>query len=247
MWTYESGAKQHIRTPDTAAACGSFFNRWARLLDGLESAVITGSDTLVFEGMPTSCDLVRAEYSTLTMTMCVDRNRSLILRETVETKAVPNPSSPSFSQSKTTIVCSSIERDPVLPPDFFTSEPPAGSSPAPRVEPRPPLPPGVYRVGNGVTAPTSIFKVEPTFTEEARAARINGTVGLYLEVDPDGVPRNIRVTRPLDPSLDQNAIEAVSQWRFRPGMLDGNPVTVAAQVEVNFRLLQGPRPGAILP
>lgn len=249
MWTYAVAAKQYRKAAGTTAACASYFSGWARLMDGLQSAVITGRDTLVFEGVSTACDLVRAEYSTLTMTMCVDRSRSLILRETVEAKASLNPSSPNVMQSKTTILYSSIEKDPVLPPDYFKFEPPPESTlSAGPGAPAGNSPPGVFRVGlAGVTAPTLISKVEPTYTQEARAAKINGTVLLYIEVDPEGVPQNMRVLRSLEPGLDENAIYAVSQWRFRPGMKDGVPITVAAQVEVNFRLLQGPPPGMMIP
>ena len=153
------------------------------------------------------------------------------------------------------IVYRSIERNPVLASDLFTFEPSAGATLIASLALRSrsacrklarsahpaPLPPGVYRVGNGVTAPRLISKVEPTYTEEARAAKIDGTVILRIEIDPEGVPQNIRVLRKLDPGLDQKAIDAVSKWRFRPGMKDGKPVTVAAQVEVNFRLLQAHR------
>ena len=59
-----------------------------------------------------------------------------------------------------------------------------------------------------------------------------------MEVDTSGHPRNIKVMRSLGLGLDEKAIEAVSQWEFRPGMKDGKPVTVAATVEVNFRLLK---------
>jgi TonB family protein len=239
MWTYALSAKQYLKAAGTTAACASYFSGWTRLMDGLQSAVITGSDTLVFEGVPTACALVRAENSTLTMTMCVDRSRSLILRETVEARAVPNPSSPNVMPSKMTILYSSIEKDPVLPPDYFKFEPPPEStlSAGPGV-PAGNSPPGVFCVGHcDVTSSILLSKVEPTYTQEARAAKIEGAVVLYVEVAPDGVPQNIRVLRGLDPGLDQKAIEAVSKWRFQPAMKDGKPVTVAAQVEVNFRLL----------
>jgi len=96
---------------------------------------------------------------------------------------------------------------------------------------------GVFKVGGGVTAPTLIFKKEPEYSEEARKAKYQGTVLLYIEVDPSGKATNIRVTRSLGLGLDEKAIEAVKQWKFRPGMKDGKPVTVAAAIEVNFRLL----------
>ncbi len=118
-----------------------------------------------------------------------------------------------------------------------------------RTAPPPPPPPptadgaatpanGVYRVGGGVTAPTLVSKVEPAYTEQARAAGLQGTVVLYIEVDPTGRAYNIRVQRSLGLGLDETAIEAVRQWRFTPGKKDGKPVTVAATIEVNFRSQQ---------
>ena len=96
---------------------------------------------------------------------------------------------------------------------------------------------GTYRVGNGVTAPTLTFKVEPEYSEEARKAKFMGTVILYIEVNEKGLVQNPRVLRSVGMGLDEKAIEAVMKWRFRAGYKDGKPVTVAAQVEVNFRLL----------
>jgi protein TonB len=63
---------------------------------------------------------------------------------------------------------------------------------------------------------------------------------LYLQVNPEGKAVNIRVLRSLAPDLDRNAIAAVEQWVFRPGMKNGQAVTVEAQIEVNFRLLEKP-------
>src|SRR5579872_3117814 len=96
---------------------------------------------------------------------------------------------------------------------------------------------GVYRVGGGVSAPLLVFKKEPEYSEEARKAKYQGTVTLYVEVDPSGKAVNIRVLHSLGLGLDEKAIEAVKQWKFKPGMKDGKPVTVAASIEVNFRLL----------
>ena len=96
---------------------------------------------------------------------------------------------------------------------------------------------GVYRVGGGVTAPVLLYKKEPEYSEEARKAKYQGTVLLYIEVDPSGKAVNIRVQHSLGLGLDEKAIEAVRQWKFKPGYKDGKPVTVAATFEVNFRLL----------
>jgi protein TonB len=69
-----------------------------------------------------------------------------------------------------------------------------------------------------------------------RAAKYQGTVLLYIEIDPNGNATNIKVQRSLGLGLDEKAVEAVSKWKFKPGMKDGAPVTVAATIEVNFRL-----------
>ncbi|HWC99270.1 MAG TPA: energy transducer TonB [Candidatus Sulfopaludibacter sp.] len=96
---------------------------------------------------------------------------------------------------------------------------------------------GVFRVGGGVTAPALIQKVEPEYSEEARKAKYQGVVTLYVEVDPAGKAVHIRVMHGLGLGLDEKAIEAVKKWVFLPGKKDGRPVTVAATIEVNFRLL----------
>ena len=96
---------------------------------------------------------------------------------------------------------------------------------------------GAFRVGNGVTAPVVLYKKEPEYSEEARKAKYQGTVVLYIEVDPSGRAVNPKVVRSLGLGLDEKALEAVRQWKFKPGYKDGRPVTVAATIEVNFRLL----------
>lgn len=94
-----------------------------------------------------------------------------------------------------------------------------------------------YRPGAGVTLPILISSIEPEYTDEARKARHQGTVVLYVIVEPDGHVSRARLVRPVGLGLDEKALEAVRQWRFRPGMKDGQPVPVAAAIEVTFRLL----------
>ncbi len=96
---------------------------------------------------------------------------------------------------------------------------------------------GVFRVGGGVTAPALLSKVEPEYSEEARKAKYQGTVMLYVEIDAAGRAQNMRVLHSLGLGLDEKAMDAVRKWRFKPGTKDGRPVTVIATVEVNFRLL----------
>jgi len=95
---------------------------------------------------------------------------------------------------------------------------------------------GVYRVGGGISAPTTISSPDPDYTEEARRAKKQGTCILWLIVDSSGHPRDIRVARGLGFGLDAKAIEAVKQWRFQPALKDGKPVDVQISVEVDFHL-----------
>jgi protein TonB len=88
-----------------------------------------------------------------------------------------------------------------------------------------------------LTPPLLIFEVEPEFSEEARKAKYQGTVLLATEVDTSGRPVNVRVLQGLGMGLDEKAIEAVSRWRFRPGLRDGRAVVTSATVQVSFRLL----------
>ncbi len=94
-----------------------------------------------------------------------------------------------------------------------------------------------YRAGVEASAPTLVSKVEPSYSEEAKIAGYQGTVVIYAEIASDGLAHNLRVVRGLGLGLDEKAIEAISQWRFKPGTKDGQPVTVVASIEVNFKLL----------
>jgi|SRR5579862_121303 len=128
----------------------------------------------------------------------------------------------------------------------------AGSSPTLRadlnpIDPtKPPLPvpqddKKLFRIGGGVTPPKPLLRVDPSYSELARAAAYSGTVVVQIVVDSTGAPRDIRVIRSLGLGLDEKAIEAVSQWTFQPGMKDGQPVNVRATIEVNFRLVDDNR------
>jgi TonB family protein len=97
-------------------------------------------------------------------------------------------------------------------------------------------PEGVYRIEGGVQSPRPISKTEPTYSDDARAAKLAGTSVLRIVIGADGVVRSPQIVRPLGLGLDESAIEAVNKWRFTPGTKDGRPVPVLATVEVNFRL-----------
>ncbi len=95
---------------------------------------------------------------------------------------------------------------------------------------------GIYRVGGGVSAPRVIYDPDPQYSDEARKAKYQGTVVLWIVVGPDGRARDVRVSRALGMGLDEKAVEAVRKWRFEPALKDGHPVAVQVNVEVNFRM-----------
>src|SRR5579864_4780781 len=94
----------------------------------------------------------------------------------------------------------------------------------------------VFQVGDGIAPPKAIFTPSPEYSKEARAVNYQGVCVLSLIVGPDGMPYNIRVSRPLDFGLNEKAIDCVKKWRFAPSTKDGKPVAVAVNVEVTFRL-----------
>jgi protein TonB len=86
--------------------------------------------------------------------------------------------------------------------------------------------------------PTEIHKGLPQYTTEAMRARVQGAILVECVVETTGVCTNIRVKRSFDPAfgLDQEAIRAASQWRFRPGTRRGEPVPVLVTMEIAFAL-----------
>jgi TonB family protein len=98
------------------------------------------------------------------------------------------------------------------------------------------------RVGGDVRAPVLLEKVEPVYTAEARKAGISGIVIVEAVIGRDGVVKNVSVLKPLPFGLDQAAVDAVKQWKFKPGTLEGKPVDIIFNLTVNFRLDKPPDP-----
>ena len=95
---------------------------------------------------------------------------------------------------------------------------------------------GLYHVGGGVSAPQLIFAPDPEFSDEARRAKYQGVCVVSLIVDAQGNPQRVQVVRHLGMGLDEKAVEAVKQYRFKPATLQGKPVPVEVNIEVNFRI-----------
>lgn len=95
--------------------------------------------------------------------------------------------------------------------------------------------------------PKVLHKVDPRYTSEARRANIQGTVLLKALIDERGTPTQISVLSPIGFGLDERAMEAMRDWRFRPALQDGKPVASQTVVAVDFRLFHrwfDPKPEA---
>ena len=95
---------------------------------------------------------------------------------------------------------------------------------------------GVFRVGGNVSAPVCIYCPLPEYSEEGRKAKYQGLVVLWAVVDENGRVRDIRVQKGLGLGLDEEAIRAAQNWRFKPAERFGKPVPVAMAIEVRFNL-----------
>jgi periplasmic protein TonB len=95
------------------------------------------------------------------------------------------------------------------------------------------------RVSAGVTQGLKIKNVNPVYPQMAKIARVQGPVVLAAEIGKDGSIQNLHVISTASPLLNQAAIDAVSQWRYRPYILNGEPVIVDTQITVNFTLSGG--------
>lgn len=98
-----------------------------------------------------------------------------------------------------------------------------------------PAPAGPVRISSGVAASTVIYKVVPVYPAIAKAAGVSGTVVLAATISKSGIIENLRVVSG-PPMLQQAALDAVERWRYRPFLLNREPVAVETTVNVVFNL-----------
>ena len=91
----------------------------------------------------------------------------------------------------------------------------------------------IYHVGAGVKGPRPIYQPGPGVPKDFKA-RQRGRVVLLLVVGSDGLPREIKVDRPLNAESDEEAMKAVARWKFDPATRDGKPVAVQINVVLEF-------------
>ena len=153
-----------------------------------------------------------------------------VLKPGFDTYRVPQVSLDSgrdFSEAFTLQVGAITERVTVVPENSSKSVPDSDNF-------RQAVPPQCRR---HVQAAKIITKVQPVYPESARSAGISGTVVLHAVIGMDGKPLSLRVMNSqIDPDLAHSAVEAVSQWRYTPTLLNGEPIEVDTTITVNYSL-----------
>jgi TonB family protein len=96
---------------------------------------------------------------------------------------------------------------------------------------------GATHIVGTIVPPVLLVKTDPEYSDEARRAKLQGIIVLHIDVDAHGLPTNIKVVQGLGLGLDQRAVDAVRQWKFRAGSINGKPAVTSAVVQVTFRLL----------
>jgi TonB family protein len=94
----------------------------------------------------------------------------------------------------------------------------------------------IYKIGGDVSAPVLVYSVDAEFTAKAKRAKHEGVSIVSCIVDSSGMPQQVHTIQRLGMGLDEKALEAVRQYRFKPSMLHGEPVAVEITIEVNFHI-----------
>jgi TonB family protein len=81
-----------------------------------------------------------------------------------------------------------------------------------------------------------LYQPLPDYSDEARKARLQGTVVVQLTVGVDGMAHDMHVVRPLGKGLDEKALESLATWQFAPAMEDGKPVESMITMEISFHM-----------
>jgi TonB family protein len=233
-WIYSPPLRRYRKEPsDGNKLCSPFVGDWKRLPITIQSPKVAGACGPNPKVKAPGYRLVRgffepeiASAGRITRTLCIDEDRKLIVWE----KWASRYGSRVYTYLR-------IDHPVGFPASDFAFDPPPGSIatdldlPAPR-----PLGTSAMPHGPEISVPRLVFEKEPTYGPESRAARLQGTVVLYVVIGTNGAPLEVLVYRPLGPDLDAQAVNAVRQWRFKPATKNGSPIALAVEIEVNFQL-----------
>jgi TonB family protein len=255
QWNYLVLAKRYWKTTDQRIdACAYPFTEWRDLASDLHSPTVVGEENLKVPNRTIKCTIVRGDFAAHdpvlvgSRTLWIDELSKMVWRYRIERPSGDSGEPAARLVQNYTLFWQTragLRRSDDLwefQPDEGAKEVSASSAKLEAADPLPPmtlpvaLPKSLYRIGGKVSPPVLIHKVEPVYPKTAQRAKIEGRVILSAEVRTDGKAYNLQVVQSLDPDLDLKAIDAVTQWRFHPGVRDGSPVAVLATFEVNFKL-----------
>lgn len=96
----------------------------------------------------------------------------------------------------------------------------------------------VYTAKDRISSPVVVSERKPAYTRAAMEKKIQGAVELSTIIDTEGKPTEVKVVKSLDAEygLDENAVNALKAWRFKPAVKDGKPVRFQASIEMTFVL-----------
>jgi TonB family protein len=98
------------------------------------------------------------------------------------------------------------------------------------------VPDPVYHIAGNIQKPVVVQLANPQYSEQARQAKFSGSVEVYCILEKNGTPSHVRVVKGVGMGLDEKAVEAVSQYKFRPAMLHGQPIRVDLYIQVDFHI-----------
>jgi protein TonB len=157
-----------------------------------------------------------------------------------ELKPIPDPGPPVSTEPTVEGPVSNVPgipggTDPLGDIRGLPNVPPGGNGP---LTAEPVVQEGPLPVRGAIVKPEVIpsTRIKPNYTEAARKVRLQGTVIVEAVIDAQGNVTSVRVVKPLRLGLDQEAVRAVQQWKYRPATLHGRPVAVFFQLTVTFQV-----------
>jgi TonB family protein len=233
-WIYSPPLHRYRKQPSAYnKLCSPIVADWKALPTSLESPVFAGfcgpdpsSKSSIYPLVRGVSEPELSSAGRIKRTLCIDRDRKLILWEKWESQH----SSRIYTYSK-------LDQAAEFTSEPFTFEPPPDSTLTDLELPTPhALGTRGISTGPGISLPRVVSKKEPRYGQESLKAGIEGMVVLYVVIGTNGVPSDILVYRHLTPDLDTEAVSSVRRWRFTPALNNGQPAALPVTVEVNFRL-----------
>jgi TonB family protein len=218
---------QHLLADDPHGGAGLRLGLAAAL--AIHAAVFAVTFPTIAQAPPAEPEEVLIRYPLTTLAPPPERPPEPILIE----PPIARPQGPPVVDGppEETIVSPTIEQQPPSGPAVIEIEHRPPTPPPP-----PPDPPDSPHPILVLEPPELLHEVRPRYTEQARLARLEGTVILELVIDPDGRVASTKVLRSLPLGLTKRAVDAVAQWRFAPSTFNGRPVSVRYVLTVRFTL-----------